>query len=160
MKWLNFVRDFRADHPHIGYRDALKQCKEPYRKMKAKQKCTPRRRAKAHNPFEDAPNLCEKTVKLSKRMKQCVKDECGIVLPRPKADRQVFLKSSHKKKQKKNNRFKTLLERDYIWVFRTPDGRSVQTNLEELQPSHRSARWVLLGRVGRMVFKVVKWLET
>ena len=68
-------------------------------------------------------------------------------------------KKQTQKKTKKINRFQTLLESDYIWVFRTPDGRSVQTNLEDLEPLHRSTRWVVLGKIGRILFKVAEWLE-
>ena len=70
MTWLDFVRDFRKDHPSVSYKDSLKRCKGKYQAAKKKQDYCPKLRPKKRDtPVEP---------KISKSLKEKCKEECGI----------------------------------------------------------------------------------
>ena len=101
MKWTDFVRDFKNDHPHVKWKDALKQCKGPWAEHKKRNHLQPKRRGKPH-----VPGMCEikneKIAKLSKRDRDKIKDECGIYAVRrltPK--KKVRFKPMKQKKKKR-----------------------------------------------------------
>ena len=86
MTWLEFVKDFRKDHPSVSYKDALKKCKGKFQAAKKKQtycpKLRPKKREKATSP------------KISKCLREKCKEECGI---------QKIRKLTPKKRRKAKN---------------------------------------------------------
>ena len=74
MTWLDFVKDFRKDHPTVSFKDALQKCKGKYQAAKKKQTYCPKLRPKKRDkPAEP---------KISKSLKDKCKEECGIQKPR------------------------------------------------------------------------------
>jgi hypothetical protein len=81
MQWLEFVKEFRKDNPHITYSEALKRCSAPFKKHKKKLKYTEpklKRKKKPTNDEEDCGCYKVKNITLKKSMKERVKKECGI----------------------------------------------------------------------------------
>ena len=97
MTWLEFVKQYMSGHPCVSWGTSMQRCKEPWKKFKELQKRMPKYRGKAH-----VPGQCEKTdkpIKLSKRRKEVIKDECGIQLLRKKV-KPYGIPQKIKKKQK------------------------------------------------------------
>ena len=81
MQWLDFVKQFRKDNPHISYSEALKRCSAPFKKHKKKLKYTePKLKRKIKKKIDEEDCGCFKVKRclLKKSMKQIVKKECGI----------------------------------------------------------------------------------
>ena len=82
MLWLEFVKKYRKDNPHITYSEALKRCSAPFKKHKKKLKYTEpklkRKTTKKCDDEEDCGCFKLKHIPLKKSMKERVKKECGI----------------------------------------------------------------------------------
>ena len=74
MKWLEFVKQYRSDHPHLSYKQTLQTCKGDWAKHKAKKDYCPKLRPKKRSP---SPKC-----KLSKKLQESCKEQCGIQKPR------------------------------------------------------------------------------
>ena len=77
MKWLEFVKQYRGDHPHLSYKETLKACKGDWAKHKAKKDYCPKLRPKKKET--EPKGKC----KMSKKLRESVKEQCGIQKPRP-----------------------------------------------------------------------------
>ena len=76
MTWLEYVKQYMSGHPTVKWSEAMHRCKAPWKKYKEHQKQMPKYRGKIHIPGE-----CEETkkpVKLSKRQRERIKEECGM----------------------------------------------------------------------------------
>ena len=86
MQWLEFVKQFRKDNPHMSYKEALKACSTPFKKHKKKQKhLEPKvKRKKKNKPCDEACG-CNIILKRSskKSLRDTIKEQCGI-FPRKK----------------------------------------------------------------------------
>ena len=95
MQWLDFVKQFRKDNPHVSYSEALKRCSAPFKKHKKKLKYTEpklKRRKSSKSKEEDCGCYKMTKVSLKKSMRDRVKEECGICPPKkgkPKQPKRV-----------------------------------------------------------------------
>jgi hypothetical protein len=86
MRWVDFVKRYREDHPNLSYKKALSAASEPFKKHKKTQKYSEpklkRRNSKKKEKEEDEG--CHKIEKVSvqKRLKDTIKKECGICAKR------------------------------------------------------------------------------
>jgi hypothetical protein len=82
MRWIDFVKKYREDHPNLSYKKTLSAASEPFKKHKRRQKITEpklkRRKSKTKDKEHDCG--CHKIVKISvkKTLRDRVKKECGI----------------------------------------------------------------------------------
>ena len=83
MTWIAFVKKYRADHPSMSWKAALKAASGPYKEQKGKEKKSgfkpPKLRKSKKAVDERRPNSCDcfhDKVKMSTKKK--VKHECGI----------------------------------------------------------------------------------
>ena len=82
MRWIDFVKKFREDHPNLSYKKALSAASAPFKTHKRRQKVTEpklkRRKSKTKDKEHDCG--CTKIVKISvkKTLRNRVKKECGI----------------------------------------------------------------------------------
>ena len=89
--WVQFVQDFRRDNPNVSWKNAMKRCKPLYEAHKKRTHTQCRHRGVPHDPEKHSVKLC-KPVKLSKKQRQKIKDECSILGIRKPADRKIFQK--------------------------------------------------------------------
>ena len=106
MIWLEFVKQFRKDNPHITYSEALKRCSAPFKKHKKKLKYTEpklKRKEKGKCDEEDCGCFKLKRLPLKKSMKDRVKKECGICERKkgaPKKPARIKIGSGSSKRRK------------------------------------------------------------
>ena len=70
MKWLEFVKQYRNDHPHLSYKETLQACKGDWKKHKVKKDYCPKLRPKKKEITAER--------RLSKKLREEVKEQCGI----------------------------------------------------------------------------------
>ena len=80
MKWIDFVKQYRSDHPHLSYKDSMKACKGDWKKHKAKKDYCPKLRKRKK---EEEVDVGEHKCKISKKLRDDCKEQCGIQKPRP-----------------------------------------------------------------------------
>ena len=106
MQWLEFVKQFRKDNPHITYGEALKRSSAPFKKHKTKLKYTEpklKRKKKEKCDVEDCGCFKVKRLPLKKSMKDRVKKECGICERKrgpPKKPTRIKIGSGSSKRRK------------------------------------------------------------
>ena len=96
MTWLEFVKQYLSGHPNVKWSEALKRCKAPWAAEKKRQKHLPKYRGKPHIAGECYEEV--KPCKLSKRVRDRIKEECGIEKIRTKPQK---ITAIPKKKRKK-----------------------------------------------------------
>ena len=74
MKWIEYVMQYRGDHPHLSYKQALSQAGKSWKTLKTKRDYTPKLRPKKKETT-DKP-------KMSRKLQETVKEQCGIHKPR------------------------------------------------------------------------------
>lgn len=107
MQWLEFVKQFRKDNPHMSFAKALKACSEPFKKHKKKLKYTEpklKQKKKAKPETEDCGFFKNTKLSLKKSMRERVKKECGIYVRKkgtPKKPTRVRVVGSGSSKRRK-----------------------------------------------------------
>lgn len=94
MKWMQFVKQYMSDHPQSSLKTAMIHCKEPFAKHKKSMKFKPRLRGKPYIPGKCVPST--KPLKLTKRTRERIKDECGITTIRSTKPKTAFTKKTRK----------------------------------------------------------------
>ena len=89
--WVQFVKDFRKDYPNVSWKNAMKRCKPLFEAHKKRTHTQCRHRGVPHDPEKHDVKLC-KAIKLSKKQRQKIKDECCIMGTRKQGDRKIFQK--------------------------------------------------------------------
>ena len=74
MKWIEYVKQYREDHSHLSYKQALPQAGKSWKTHKTKRDYTPKLRPKKKETV-DKP-------KMSRKLQDSVKEQCGIQKPR------------------------------------------------------------------------------
>jgi hypothetical protein len=75
--WIQFVKDFIKNHPHVSWKEAMKLCKPLYAIHKKKMRLQTRKRGVPHDPERDLKDSVQKAT-LTKKQRQIIKDECNI----------------------------------------------------------------------------------
>ena len=93
MHWLQFVKKFREDHPHMSYKAALKASSAPFKEHTKKQKYEEpklKRAKKKKNEPEDCGCHFETKAKLSKSLRDKIKKECGVCVRKTGAPKKLL----------------------------------------------------------------------
>ena len=97
MTWLEFIKQFKSGHPNVSWAEAMKQCRAPWAAEKKRQKHLPKYRGKPHIAGECYEET--KPAKLSKRLRERIKEECNLQKLRDKPRKMCGVPKKRKKKK-------------------------------------------------------------